>query len=134
MDNLLLTDTFISKYKHIPAPMTPLGSFVYYRTYSRWLPELERREFWYETVRRAVEYNASLANTSKDEAETLFDNIFNLRQFLSGRTLFTGGTKVSRNYALSNFNCALRSIDNLEAFGEVFLCVNVGNWSRSKSN
>lgn len=125
-ENTLLTDEFISKYKHLQSPMTPLGSFVYYRTYSRWIPELGRREFWYETVRRAVEYNCSLLPTTKEEAEELYDNIFNLRQFLSGRTLFTGGTKVSKNYALSNFNCALRSIDSLEAFGEVFYVLMLG--------
>lgn len=30
----------------------PLGEFVYYRTYSRWLPEKGRRETWVETVDR----------------------------------------------------------------------------------
>lgn len=122
----LLTDEFISKYKHIQPPMTQLGAFVYYRTYSRWLPELKRREHWYETVRRAVEYNCGLSKTTKEEAEKLYDNIFYLRQFLSGRTLFTGGTKVSKNYSLSNFNCALRLINNLEAFGEVFYVLMLG--------
>lgn len=37
--------------------MTDLGNFVYYRTYSRWLDEEGRRENWWETVRRAVEFN-----------------------------------------------------------------------------
>ena len=35
-DYKLLSDEFISKYKHMDAPMNQLGSFVYYRTYSRW--------------------------------------------------------------------------------------------------
>lgn len=55
-----LRDEFITKYKHLPNPMGPLGSFVYYRTYSRWLPEDLRREYWWETVRRAVEYNCNI--------------------------------------------------------------------------
>jgi ribonucleoside-diphosphate reductase alpha chain/ribonucleoside-triphosphate reductase len=29
-DDRLLTDTFISKYKHLPSPMKQLGDFVYY--------------------------------------------------------------------------------------------------------
>ncbi len=82
----LLSDEFISRYKHNASPMEQLGNFVYYRTYSRWLPDAKRREFWWETVRRAVEYNCSLVPTTRAEAEELFDNIFNLRQFLSGRT------------------------------------------------
>jgi ribonucleoside-diphosphate reductase alpha chain/ribonucleoside-triphosphate reductase len=59
-DNRLLTDEFISKYKHMDSPMQQLGDFVYYRTYSRWLPEEKRREYWWETVRRAVEYNCAI--------------------------------------------------------------------------
>lgn len=80
----LLSKEFLSAYKHVTPPMTELGEAVYYRTYSRILEEENRREYWWETVARAVDYNCSLAPTSKEEAEELFDNIFNLRQFLSG--------------------------------------------------
>ena len=86
--------------------MGELGSFVYSRTYSRYIPALNRREFWWETVRRAVEYNCSLAPTTREEAEKLYDNIFHLRQFLSGRTLWVGATPVSEAYPMSNYNCA----------------------------
>ena len=65
----LLTREFLSPYKHAPNPMGELGSFVYSRTYSRYIPALNRREFWWETVRRAVEYNCSLAPTTREEAE-----------------------------------------------------------------
>lgn len=123
----LLSDEFISEYKHKKPPFTPLGEFVYYRTYSRWLEELGRREYWWETVRRAVEYNCSLApNTTREEAEKIYDNVFNLRQFLSGRTLFTGGTQASIKYPLSNYNCALRLIDSIYAFGEVLYVLTLG--------
>ena len=63
----LLSREFLSPYKHAPNPMEQLGAFVYTRTYSRFLPRLDRREFWWETVRRAVEYNCSLAPTSREE-------------------------------------------------------------------
>lgn len=125
-DNQLLTDDFISKYKHKKPPMNQLGSFVYYRTYSRWIPELKRREYWYETVRRAVEYNCSLAPTTREEAEKLYDNIYNLKQFLSGRTLFTGGSEVSKKYGMSNYNCALTIADDFEAFRDLLYLLLVG--------
>ena len=64
-DFKLLTEEFISRYKHKENPMNQLGSFVYYRTYSRWLDDERRREYWWETVRRAVEYNCSLVPTTK---------------------------------------------------------------------
>lgn len=116
----LLTDAFISRYKHSPSPMKQLGDIVYYRTYSRFLSSESRREYWWETVRRAVEYNCSIIPTSKNEAEELFDSIYNLRQFLSGRTFWVGNTVVSKNYPMSNYNCAFQIIDNFEAFEELF--------------
>ncbi|MEA3422525.1 MAG: ribonucleoside-triphosphate reductase, adenosylcobalamin-dependent [Bacillota bacterium] len=126
-ENRLLTDEFISKYKHMPAPMNQLGNFVYYRTYSRWLKDEKRREHWWETVRRAVEYNASLVPTTKDEAERLFDNIFNLRQFLSGRTLWVGNTNVAKYYPMSNYNCSFQIIESFESFKEVFYLLMIGS-------
>ncbi|NDL68169.1 ribonucleoside-triphosphate reductase, adenosylcobalamin-dependent [Anaerotalea alkaliphila] len=126
LTNRILTDQFISKYKHHPNPMNQLGSFVYYRTYSRWLPEENRREYWWETVRRAVEYNCSLVPTTREEAEKLFDNIFNLRQFVSGRTFWVGGTEVAKNYPMANYNCAFQVIDNFSAFKDLFYLLMVG--------
>lgn len=126
-DEGLLSEEFISKYKHKPNPMNQLGSFVYYRTYSRWLPSQKRREYWWETVKRAVEYNCSLAPTTKEEAEQLFDNIYNTGQFLSGRTFWTGGTEVSKKYPLSNYNCAFAIIDEFETFSELFYLLLIGS-------
>ncbi|MBP2627348.1 MAG: nrdJ [Firmicutes bacterium] len=40
----LLTEEFISKYPDFPEHMNELGMFVYYRTYSRFLPDQKRRE------------------------------------------------------------------------------------------
>lgn len=127
IDGRLLSDEFISKYKHKPSPMKQLGNFVYYRTYSRWLPEEKRREYWWETVRRAVEYNCSLVPTTKQEAEKLYDNIFNLRQFLSGRTFWVGGTDVAKHYPMANFNCAFAVINNFGAYKDLFYLLMVGS-------
>ncbi len=126
-DGRLLSEEFISKYKHRQSPMNQLGSFVYYRTYSRWLSEERRREYWWETVRRAVEYNCSLVPTTKEEAEKLYDNIFNLKQFLSGRTFWVGGTPVARDYPMANFNCAFQVIDNFRAFRDLFYLLMIGS-------
>lgn len=123
----LLSREFLSKYKHAPNPMGELGSFVYTRTYSRFLPEQGRREFWWETVRRAVEFNCSLAPTGREEAEKLYDNIFNLRQFLSGRTLWVGATPVSEAYPMANYNCAFEVIDDYSAYHDLFYLLMVGS-------
>jgi adenosylcobalamin-dependent ribonucleoside-triphosphate reductase len=126
-DGRLLSEEFISKYKHRQSPMQQLGSFVYYRTYSRWLTEERRREYWWETVRRAVEYNCSLVPTTKEEAEKLYDNIFNLKQFLSGRTFWVGGTPVAKHYPMANFNCAFQVIDSFRAYRDLFYLLMIGS-------
>lgn len=153
----LLTDDFIEKYPDFPPEMNELGSFVYHRTYSRWLPDKGRRETWRETVRRAAEYNVSLSvkHTQKigygvdvewhrKEAELLFDNMFHLRQFLSGRTLWVGGAEngVADKYPLANFNCfardtefltseGLRTFEDFEDGDEVEVLSSTGAWKKA---
>jgi ribonucleoside-diphosphate reductase alpha chain/ribonucleoside-triphosphate reductase len=126
-DGRILSEEFVSKYKHTPSPMSQLGSFVYYRTYSRWMQEEMRREYWWETVRRSVEYNCSLVPTSKEEAEKLYKNVFELKQFLSGRTFWVGSTDVSKYYPMSNYNCSFQVIDSFAAFRDIFYLLMVGS-------
>ncbi|KAB3533579.1 ribonucleoside-triphosphate reductase, adenosylcobalamin-dependent [Alkaliphilus pronyensis] len=123
----LLSNEFISRYKHKPSPMSQLGDFVYYRTYSRWIEDERRREYWWETVRRAVEYNCSLVATTKEEAEKLYDNIYNLKQFLSGRTFWVGDTPVAKHYPMSNYNCSFLTIDSFSAYRDLFYLLMIGS-------
>ena len=122
----LLSPGFLSKYKHTPSPLGQLGSFVYTRTYSRYLPDKMRRELWCETVQRAVEYNCSLAPTSREEAELLYENMFYLRQFVSGRTLWVGNTPVAESYPMANYNCAFQVIDSYHAYHDLFYLLMLG--------
>lgn len=141
MTTKLLTDEFTVKYPDFPEHTNALGTFVYYRTYSRWLPSEGRRETWKETCRRAAEYNVQLAVKHLDkigypvdiewhrqEAELLFDNMFNLRQFLSGRTLWVGGAEngLSEKYPMSNFNCAFLNIRSWSDLGDLFYLLMIG--------
>lgn len=138
---MLLRDEFIEQYPDAPEHMNELGSFVFYRTYSRWLPDEERRETWKEAIRRAVEYNVSISidefkkngitpqfDKIQAEAETLFDNIFNLRQFLSGRTHWVGGAKtgVAEKFPLANFNCSFVNITKWKDLVDLFYLLLVG--------
>lgn len=122
-----LSEKFINKYKNKKSPMTPLGKFVYYRTYSRYLPEENRREYWYETCKRAVEYNCSIVETSQKEAEELFDNMFNLKQFLAGRTLWVGNTESVKKFPISNYNCSFSVIDSIESYCDMFYLLMLGS-------
>lgn len=123
----LLSDEFLSKYKHLPDPFnSDMSSFVFYRTYSRYLNDEKRRERWWEVVARVVEYNCSLVPTTKQEAEKLYDNIYNLKQFPSGRSLWVANTEVSKKYPMSNYNCAFEIINNFEAFVQMYYLLLIG--------
>lgn len=125
----MLSEEFLSKYKHASPNMNDFATFVYLRTYSRFLESEGRRERWWETVARAVDYNVSLLGSNavtRAEAEKLYDNIFHGRQFLSGRTFWTGNTKAAKMYPMSNFNCAFVIIDSFKAYEDIFYASMVG--------
>ena len=136
----LLSNKFLQKYKEAKTPLSHIGEFVYLRTYSRYLVDQKRRETWFETVLRTTEYNIGLGiefkkkngltidwSKEQEEAEKLFDNLFYLRTFTSGRTLYMGGTEVVKQYPLSNYNCAFTDIDSLQDLVDVFYLLMVGS-------
>lgn len=136
----LLSKEFLNKYYNKKSPLSHLGEFVYLRTYSRYLEEKHRRETWFETVLRTTQYNIRLGieykekkhlpidwEMEKKEAERLFDNLFHLRTFPSGRTLYMGGTEVVRQYPLSNYNCSFTNIEQLKDLVDVFYLLMLGS-------
>lgn len=141
-----LSDEFLSNYPTHPEHMSPLGLFTFYRTYSRFIPSEKRRETWKETCARAVQYNISLEyfhriktglpvneKLLRNEAESLFDSMFNLRQFVSGRSLWISGTKVTDDYPMANFNCSFTNIEQWEDLSELFYLLMLGSGVGFKS-
>lgn len=137
----LLSTDFLSNYPDMPEHMNALASFVFHRTYSRWLPDQKRRETFKEAITRAVEYNVGITllqfkrnnfpppiDSIIKEAEILFDNIFNLRQFLSGRTHWVGGAEsgVADKFPLSNFNCAFIDVTCWDDLCDLFYLLLIG--------
>lgn len=121
-----LTKEFLDKYPDYLEEMDELAKFVYIRTYSRWLPDKNRRETWKETCARAVNGNCSYLPTEDGEPEKLFDNMFNLRQRVSGRMLWMGGTEALEKTPLAAYNCSGMVMDSIEAFQELFYLLMVG--------
>lgn len=143
VERKFLTDEFLNKYKHAADPFkNELGKFVYYRTYSRPIPEENRRERWWETVARVIEFNFHLQLLAmerqgialtpriqkqlQDEAKDAYDLMYNLKLFPSGRTLWVGGTPSSYLFPLSNFNCSFVTIDHFDKFSEIFFVLMLG--------
>ena len=139
---LLIDNNMLMKaFKNPDGPLSDLGRFIFYGKYSRWRDDVNRREYWAETTQRSVEYNVNLAISflekhgkdteelramHQEELNNLFDNQFNLRQALSGRTLWVGGTPASYLFPISNFNCSFMVIDSWEKFGELIYLGMVG--------
>lgn len=121
-----LSEEFLSTYPDYPDCMDELGKFVYIRTYSRWLQDKNRRETWKETCARAINGNCSYLPTVDGEPEKLFDNMFNLRQRISGRMLWMGGTEALEKTPLAAYNCSGMVMDSINAFQELFYLLMVG--------
>ena len=136
----LLKESFLTKFKEQASPLSVLGEFVYLRTYARYLEDIKKRETWYETVLRTTNYNINLGiqykqqnqipidwEQEEQEASLLFEQLFYLRTFPSGRTLYMGGTEIVKEYPLSNYNCSFTEIENFHDFVEVFYLLMVGS-------
>lgn len=143
----LLTEDFLSTYPDFPPHMTELGMFVFLRTYSRFLTKEKRRETYKETCARATQYNVQLvidhlknigyqidATAMIQEAQMLFDNMYHMKQFLSGRTLWIGGTQAAKRCSLANFNCAALNITKWDDFCDLFYLLMVGTGVGFKSS
>lgn len=131
-----LNKDFLSKYPSQPDKMKDISVFTYMRTYARDIVELGRRENWKEICIRTIDHNIELDTRERTldvikeltkEAELLFDAQFNLRMFVSGRSLFAGGSKAAERNPMSLFNCAFIDIDNMSVFHDILYALSVGS-------
>lgn len=136
MKNKFLTEEFLTKMKESTPPFTELGDFVRLRTYSRFIDDLGRRETWLETVSRVCEYSVSLVKDLnplysdeklREEAEFMFESMYMLKTFSSGRSLWVSGQSVGTDNPLSNFNCSFTTIEKFNDFKEIFLLSMLGS-------
>jgi len=96
---------------------TDLSSFVYYRTYSRWLREEKRRETWGETVDRFMSWAFLPTKIPSDLQKEIRDAIFSKSIMPSMRALWSAGANAEREN-VSIYNCSFLPIDCVRAFSE----------------
>ena len=91
---------------------------VYLRTYSRPVEGTDRSETWPETIQRVINGALDIGTPyTQEQAERLFDHMFNLRCSVSGRWLWQGGTpNINRFGGTSAVNCSYLNLDRIEAF------------------
>ena len=115
----LLSPEFLSKYKNKQPNwgFNGLGYIVYKRTYAR-LKEDGTTEEWNETVERCINGAQKIgAQYTPEEAERIYDYVFNLKCNFAGRMLWQLGTStVDRFGANSLLNCWATAMREPKAF------------------
>ncbi len=97
-----------------------LGEFVYYRTYSRWIDQENRRETWIETVERYLGFmRENLGNKLKDsEYKEIREYILNQWAIPSMRLLQFAGPAARRTNVCA-YNCAYIAPESFRDLSEI---------------
>ena len=101
------------------------GMVAFYRTYSRWIPRLKRRECWAEVCLRVTEYSFSLLDhigkaedyIEEGEVEDFLLNLYRMNFLTSGRTLWRGDK--NNPDATANYNCSFITLDDYQKYAEM---------------
>ncbi len=104
----------------------PLGEFIYYRTYSRWIEEENRRETWIETIDRYIDFMKENLGGKLSDAEyrEIKEAILNQRVMPSMRLLWGAG-KAARKNNVCAYNCSYIAPSKIKDFSEImFLLMN----------
>lgn len=98
----------------------PLGEFIFYRTYARWLENESRRETWVETVDRYVNFmRERLGNKlSEKEYAEVRKGILMHEALPSMRALQFSGDALRKNHA-STYNCSFIAPETYQDFAEI---------------
>ncbi len=116
----------------------PLGEFVYYRTYSRWMDEEGRRETWIETVDRYMKFMRDNAGKKikENEYEEIRQGILKQEAVPSMRLLqFAGKAATATNVCA--YNCSFIAPKCWQDFAEVMyvsMCGTGVGWAVQSEN
>jgi ribonucleoside-diphosphate reductase alpha chain len=120
----LLTKEFIAKYDTQTPPwgFGGLGEIVFLRTYSRKIEGTDATESWTQTIKRVIDGAVEIGVPyTQEEAQALFDHMFNLRCSVAGRALWQLGTPlVSQFSGTSLNNCFYTNIEKIQDFELLF--------------
>lgn len=127
-----VTESLVRHYATKQVPWGPVGYVTYKRTYARFIQEFGRTEEWHETCARVCNGLVDIGGLfHQKELESLYDSMFFLKGFPSGRAIWQLGTEnVERLGADSLCACWHVLCNNVEsfcfAFNELMLGGGVG--------
>lgn len=98
----------------------PLGEFIYYRTYSRWIELEGRRETWIETIGRYMSFmKENLGDKLTDaEYEEIKQAILKQEVLPSMRLLWSAGEACRKNNTTA-YNCSYTAPTKIEDLAEI---------------
>lgn len=91
--------------------------YIHQSRYARYIPELNRRETWDETVGRYCNFFTDKFG-DKFPANDIYDAIVNLEVMPSMRAIMTAGPALTRDN-VAGYNCSYKSIDHPRVFDEI---------------
>lgn len=110
-------------YSELTPPWGPIGYVTFKRTYARRVQDSKRprTEEWWETLLRVVNGFQQLGvGYSRGEMRRLYDHLFWMRAFTSGRSMWWMGTDQSMRYADGAVNCWFKRINTIDSFCFLF--------------
>jgi len=104
-----------------------LSEFVYYTTYSKWLPEENRRETWTETVSRYVDFMRENLGSklTKAEYDEVLTYMLGMKTMGSMRLLWGAGP-AARKTQVCAYNCSYIAPTAWRDFGEIMYVLMCG--------
>lgn len=97
-----------------------LGEFVYYRSYSRWIEEENRRETYVETVNRYIEFmKENLGNKLKDSEYKEVREAILKQQAMPSMRLFQFSGKAARSTNVCSYNCSFIAPESYQDLAEI---------------
>lgn len=116
----------------------PLGEFVYYRTYSRWMESEQRRETWIETVDRYIAFmKENLGGKLKEsEYKEVREGILRHEAMPSMRLLQFAGAS-ARKTNVCAYNCSYIAPTCFQDLAEIMyisMCGTGAGWSVESQN
>jgi hypothetical protein len=123
-----LDDNFLAKFIGKQPDWGPLGYITYKRTYARVVEGENRKEEFWETIRRVVEGCYSIQKEhciklslpwtdakAQKSAQIMYDKIWNFKFLPPGRGLWMMGTEfIARHGSMSLNNCGFASTDDID--------------------
>ena len=95
-----------------------LSELTVYMKYSKYVPELKRRETWVELVDRNKQMHQEKFPQLKDEIEQAYKLVYDKKVLPSMRSLQFAGRPIELNNSRI-FNCSFLPIDDMRSFSEI---------------